>query len=108
MNLGFRSARCKISIQVGLKLEKQNLKFRIIKLALRRNVGGIDDHRSELLHLTEQITHYVVHPFVETEKFASHSQSCALQAVLVEELSVIGKRLASARFRRRVTRVFAR
>src|SRR5215468_12080559 len=108
MNLSFRSARRKISVQVGLELIKQNLEFGIVKLALGGNISRIYNHGAQFLQLSKQVVHQFVNPIVETEVLTCHSESCALQAVWIEKFRVISERLAPARPRCRIARIFAR
>src|SRR3954465_9368672 len=99
------SQRAKISIQISFEFIEQHLKFRIVKLALRRNVGRIDYRRAAPLDDVETVVQKLVNGIVEAKTFSVYADARAAQSIQIERLGVINEKFAATRERGLVTRI---
>src|SRR6478672_5396666 len=93
-----RTKRFEIRVQVGLELVQQNLELGVVVLAVRRNVGWIDDRRAQPLDVGNGRGHECIDRIVESEKLLSHyADARSLQTIDVEKFRVVGTRVTFAR-----------
>ena len=98
-----RAERSQVRIQIGFEFIKQHFKFRIVELALRRNVRGIDDGRAMTLDDIDAVVHQLIDCIVEAERFSMDADARTAETISVEELRIIARGLTCLRLRSAIT-----
>ena len=81
-----------VGVQVSLELVEQHLQLMLADLVVGQGRGQVDHHSAQPAHGRQVGLHDHIDLGVMTEILPRHADARAAQAVLVEELGVVGER----------------
>ena len=103
-----RTEPCQVLVQVRLELVEQHLEFGIAERSERRNIRGVDDHRTLLLHLGDgRVGEAIGGDAVAEQLLPDDADARAFESGGVERARVVGRRRPSRRGGRRIRPVDA-